>query len=463
MIWLDMMFDRASELHLNKSGYSPIVARDIAIVRPVRNQAFLPQLPMTLDDRIGADHPVRAIWAVVEQLDLTSLEAEIASNRRQGGRPAIDVRILVALWLFATTKGEGRASEIAQLCIEHVAYAWICGGVSVSERTLSDFRVAHEAAFEELLTQTIAVFIAEDLVEVSRTTQDGTRIRASAGTGSFRRMKSLQTALEAARAHLASIKTSARDPRLSEVKRVARERGARDRVERIEQAIERVREIAAEKKLTEEQLAAPKGAPRVSTTDAEATVMKMGDGGFRPAYNVQFATAADGSGVVLGVAVTMRGSDQGEAAPMLEQIEERTGRYPAEHLVDAGYASHDAVEKAAQVGTALCAPLPKNLAAPGSDREAEYSQASRDWMARMNSDEGKLTYKLRGQISELTNARAKSRYGLSMLTVRGIVAATTCALLVAVTANVERLISLRAQAAERAAETPAAIVVVPSA
>jgi transposase len=450
----DTLFDIGREVELKRSDAPPTVARDVAMLRPIRSQAFLPKLAWTLDDMIPADHPVRAIWTVVAALDLTAFEAEIASNGRQGGRPAIDVRILLALWIFATTKGEGRASEIARLCTEHWAYLWICGGVSVGERTLSEFRVTHGAALDQLLTQTVAIFIVEDLVEVSRTTQDGTRVRASAGTGSFRRMKSLQAALDEARAHLDAVKAAARNPRDSEVRRAAKERGAADRVKRIEDAVERMREIAREKKLTDEDLAAPKGAPRLSTTDPEATVMKMGDGGFRPAYNIQFATAADRSGVILGVDVTMRGSDQHEAAPMLEQLKERTGRHPDEHLVDAGYASHEDVEKAEAVHTKLLAPLPKNLAAPGSDRDKEYSQASRAWIERMNSEEAKSVYKLRGECAELTNARAKSRYGLSMLTVRGLVAVTCCTLLVAITANIERLISLRARG-----DTPAVLVV----
>ena len=333
----------------------------------------------------------------------------------------------------------------------------ICGGVSVGERTLAEFRVSNEAVLDDLLTQTVGVFIAEDLVDVSRTAQDGTRVRASAGTGSFRRLKSLKNALEEASAHLAAVKAAARNPLHSEVRRAAIERGSDNRVERIEAAIERIREIATAQNLSEEQLAAPKGAPRASTTDPEATVMKMGDGGFRPAYSVQFATVTDGSGVIVGVEVTTRGSDQGEMAPMLAQVEERAGQRPDEHLVDAGFASHDAIEAAAP-DTKVYAPLPK-LAQPGSRRDGEYSEESRAWIERMQSDEGKQMYKLRGQVAELTNARAKSRYGLSMLTIRGLVAATCCALLVAITANVERLISLRrARVAARAHDTPAMVV-----
>jgi transposase len=451
------LFDFGQQYPLISSKAPACLTRDALVLRPQRHQAYLPQLAFTLDQLVPADHPVRAIWAVVAALDLSAWEAKIACNRRQGGRPAIDVRILLALWVFATTKGEGRASELARLCVEHIAYAWICGGVPVGEHTLADFRTAHESELDGLLTQTIAVFIAEDLVDVSRTAQDGTRVRASAGTGSFRRLRSLEQALVEARTHLEQVKSAARDPKHSEVRRAAIERGAEGRVERVEAAIERVRTIVTEKKLTEDEVTVKKGAPRVSTTDPEATIMKMGDGGFRPAYNVQFSTATDASGVVVGVEVTTRGTDQGETSPMLAQMAERTGSYPNEHLVDAGYVSHDSVAEAADVGTEVYAPLPHNLAEAGSPRYEQYETPTVEWIDRMHSDEGKQKYRLRGEVAELTNARAKSRYGLSMLSVRGLVAVTCCALLVGITANIERLISVRAHASEQAPDTPASI------
>ena len=66
---------------------------------------------------------------------------------------------------------------------------------------------------------------------------------------------------------------------------------------------------------------------RVSTTDPEAQVMKMGDGGFRPAFNVQFATDTK-TQVITGVEVTNSGSDQGEMAPMSTNTGNVTGKRP---------------------------------------------------------------------------------------------------------------------------------------
>jgi hypothetical protein len=87
--------------------------------------------------------------------------------------------------------------------------------------------------------------------------------------------------------------------------------------------------------------------------------MKMPDGGFRPAFNVQLATTTDTARAIVGVSVSNRGGGHGQATPMLEQIEARTGVRPTELLVDGGYPSHDAIDQATAAGVTLYAPVPK--------------------------------------------------------------------------------------------------------
>src|SRR3712207_5418860 len=73
------------------------------------------------------------------------------------------------------------------------------GGVPVNYHLLADFRVAHRAELDGLLTQTIALLLSEDLVGLQRVAQDGVRVRAAAGTGSFRRRATLERCLHEAR------------------------------------------------------------------------------------------------------------------------------------------------------------------------------------------------------------------------------------------------------------------------
>lgn len=417
-------------------------AADALIVRPERTQRNL--VPASLDECVDANHGVRAVWSVIEALNVDALEADVASNRRQGGRPASDPHVLLALWVYGMAQGEGQASRLARLAQSDDAYRWLCGGVPAGERKLAAFRQHQGEAFEALLTQVLAVLMAEGLVDVTRIAQDGTRVRAWAGTGSFKRLPTLDEALTTARTQVVDVLAQTKDPHHRTVVEAAAERAARERVERLERARARVQLMTSQRALTDEIHTDKKKAPRASVTDPDATVMKMGDGGFRPAYNVQFATAADASGVIVGVEVTTRGSDQGEMAGMRAQVERRTGVQVAAHLVDAGYAQHAEIDAAAAHGTTVFAPLPKQTAAPGSRRAQEQSPAVRAWHTRMATDEGKRAYRDRSRVSELSNARAKTKFGLRQLRMRGKRAVLGVVVLLALAMNIERLISLRA-------------------
>jgi transposase len=427
---------------------------DALVQRPQRHQVELGVF--TLDNRVPVDHSVREIDAVIAGLDLTMLDAKIRSNAEAGGRPAIDPRILLTLWVYGTTQGEVEASEIARRTQTDDIYRWICGGVSVGERKLADFRAKGAEVFDAMLTQVIVALMSEGLIDLHRTAQDGTRVRTWTGADSFRRQDTLETLLAETRAHLAALQARADDGGRSKVARVAQERGARQRVERLERAVARVRTLAAE--LTEAERKDPKKAPRVSATDPEATRMKMSDGGFRPAFNVQFDTTADGQGAVVGVSVSNRGYDYGEMTPMQAQVEQRSGQRPNQKLVDGGYVKKEDIREVEQSGTQVFAPMPKRSAAPGSRSEVERSAEEKAFYERIQSAEGKAVYHQRGEVAELTNAHAKSRYGLVLLMLRGLKGALVMALLAALTKDVQVLVRARAARAQRAAITAVAIV-----
>ncbi|MCH7687938.1 MAG: transposase, partial [Planctomycetes bacterium] len=148
--------------------------------------------PLSLDHMIPAEHTARLVWAYVESLDLSELYRQIQAVEGHVGRDPIDPKILVALWLFATTDGVGSARRLNRLCTEHFAYLWLCGDVSVNYHTLSDFRVQHVEFLDRLLTQSVATLLHQGLIALNRVAQDGMRVRASAGSSSFRRRPSLQ-------------------------------------------------------------------------------------------------------------------------------------------------------------------------------------------------------------------------------------------------------------------------------
>ena len=394
-----------------------------------------------LDAQLPDDHPARAICAVIERLDLKALYAQIDARDEVAGASAIDPKILLALWVYATSEGEGSGREIWRLTQMHAAYRWICGGVDVGYHTLTDFRSQQGEVVNAVITQVLALLMKQDLVDLGRVAQDGTRVRASAGAASFRREQTLQALMQEARTHLDVVTREAADPAISARRAAARKRGAQQRLERIEAALKQIPEVTETKKRS----GAKDATARVSTTDPDARVMKRGDGGFRPAFNVQFATTADQARVIVGVEVTNRGSDAGQSTPMLEQVEQRTGVRPADLLIDGGYAQHEAIDVATEKNVILYAPVPKprkgDTRDPHAPRE-EDSEAVAAWRQRMGTEEAKEIYKQRAATAETVNADAKENRGLDSLAVRGRGPVLGSASLFALTYNILRLITL---------------------
>lgn len=402
----------------------------------IANRTQIELQPCDLEASLPPGHAARLVWRFVEGLDLQPWYDAIASREGVAGRPPIDPRILVALWLYATIDGVGSAREVDRLCDRHDAYRWIRGGVSVNHHTLSDFRGQHQAALDDLLTQSIAALIKRNVVTLARVAQDGTKVRASAGIRSFRRRATLEEALRLARQQVE--RTARQDDGAAASRQAAAQaRAAAEHLARVDAALAELPAVEAAKARKQS-----KATPRASTTDPEARVMKLSDGGFRPAYNVQFATDVE-SRVIVGVAVTNVGNDHGALVPMLAQLRQRTGQAPVTELVDGGYVSHDVITGAAAVGVTIYAPVQK----PKGDRDPATacrgdSPAVAAWRARMETDEAKAIYKARAATAEWVNADTRTHRTLGPLRVRGLDKVYTWVLWVALAHNMMRAMGI---------------------
>jgi hypothetical protein len=297
------------------------------------------------------------------------------------------------------------------------AYRWIAGERRVSHQRLSRFRVGHGPVLEQLMTDLLGTLVHKGLLSLEIVAQDGTRVRASASPPSFRTESSLEDCLEQARLHLRAVLAQADDPELSAAQRAAREAAARDYERRVQDAIETVKALRP----------TGKGKARASTTDPEARVMKMPDGGFRPAYNVQFGVAGSplgGPRTIVGLRVHNVGSDMSSVGPMLENIEQRTGQLPNSLLADANHVTLRDIEQAAQRHVRFIAPVPQRM-----DRSSvQHEGAVAHWLRDMRSDGAKVALRARASLSELTNAHFKDRFGIDRFLVRGT-ARVTCVVL----------------------------------
>jgi transposase len=396
----------------------------------------------SLDSLLPEDHRARLVWQYVEGLDLRALYDQIRAVEGQAGREAIDPKILLALWLYATLDGVGSARHLSRLCEEHLAYRWICGGLPVNYHTLSDFRTAHVSFLDELLTQSAATLMHEGLVSLHRVALDGMRVRASAGASSFRRRPTLEECQEQARQQVEALRRELEaDPgACSRRQQAARERAARERSERVARALSELALIESNRRGQKKDKA------RASTTDPEARVMKMGDGGFRPAHNVQFATDTS-SQVITGVAVVNAGSDVGQMPPMVRQHQDRYGKSPDELLADGGYAQLEDIEEvSSSSGTTVYAPVQKPRK-EGRDPHQPLpgdSATIAEWRQRMGIPEAKQVYKERASTAECVNAISRNR-GLQQFLVRGSDKVRAVALWFAIAHNLMRAVVLRAQ------------------
>jgi transposase len=406
----------------------------------------------SLDERLDPDSPARAVWALVCRLDLDAWLADIKAIEGHVGRDATDPRLLVALWVFATLKGIGSARELERLCDNHLAYQWLCGGVSVNYHMLADFRSQGGAKWEALLTQIVATLMAEDLVTMDRVAQDGMRVRANAGQSSFRKAGRLEELLEEAKQQVETLKQLAEtDPEeLTDRQRAARERAAAERQARIEEAARQCEELRQRKEERDKGRKEKSSEARASTTDPEARIIKFSDGGCRPAFNVQFATDT-ATGIVVGVDVTNAGTDSEEMPPMLDQLETRYDTVPSEILVDGGFASLDAIDATEARPCKVYAPV-KDAEKQKKAGKDPYARKPHDtahtaaWRERMGEEASKTMYKLRSQTAEWVNALGRNR-GFRQMPVRGRVKCRIVATLYAITHNLIHQGNVRAKAA----------------
>ena len=400
----------------------------------------------SLDQLVPKDHRVRAVWAYVDSLDLTALYAKIRAVEGGVGRDAVDPKILLALWMFAIIEGVSSARHLARLCERDVVYQWLCGDVGVNDHLVSDFRTDHGKFLDELLTDTIATLLHQQIVTLETVAQDGMRVRAHAGSGSFRRQKSLEECRRQAAEQVQKLRDENADDSESgghdasnARRKAAVQRAADERAARVEAALKNLAELQEQK---EQRQKGSGEKARCSTTDAEARQMKMGDGGFRPAYNVQFASDGDAR-MIVSVEVTNNGSDGGQMSPMHADVSARYGKVPANDTVDGGFSTIADITAVEQRGSRVAAPMThdEQITKRGGDPHARRAKDTDEMFAfrqRMPTEDSKAILKRRPSIAEFPNAECRNR-GLQQFRVRGLAKVRTVSLWYAITFNLMRM------------------------
>jgi transposase len=461
--------------------------------------------PVCVDKVVGEDHPVRAIWAMISQLDMSRFEESVKVVEGGRGRSSSDPRLLAAMWIYAYSEGMNSAREIARMCAYEPGLQWLTGMKEINQHTLSDFRGTDKEAVEGLFVQVLGVLSAEGLTDLKRVMQDGTKVKAQASRKSFRREESLREHLRLAREQVQAM-GDPNSEELSQQSIKARQRAIEERKQRLEQALQELAELEKSRKESE------KGR-RVSESDPEARVMMQSDGGFAPSYNVQISTEASNK-IIVAVGVTQEGTDYNQLADGVDRVKANTAATPEQIVVDGGYIKNENIEKLAAQGVDLIGPIPemdpeaslrqrgirpafypdkfrydevantltcpaqKTLPLRSTDQRegrieyryraeaadcarccfrnqccpktssrlvlrTEHSETVKAFRAKMQTDQAKEIYRKRAEVAEFPNAWIKEKMGLRQFRLTGLRKVSLEAVWACLTYNIQQWIRIR--------------------
>jgi len=395
--------------------------------RPSRNQVeFTTQ---AIDDLIPENHRARDVWEFVEKMDTDPCFNRIKSLVFGSGRAATSPEVLFALWLYSIIDGNISGRKIVELCQHHDAYKWIAGGLPVNRTMINDFRSKDPLMFDKLLTNCLAVMIKSGLISEDTISQDGTKVKASAGWNTYRREKTVLELQKDAKNHIKSLEEEfKRNPKIySERKKAAQKRAAKERFDKVNQALEAIEEQREVKKIrrkknkssapTDEELKNIRG----SVADPDAIRMKMGDGGFRIAHNIQFATGAD-SRVIYGV-IAGNELDPSTLPDLMLQVHRRANDLKLNTfknwLADSAYSSKENIDFIGNTFPDCTLYSPPQVIKKADPKVVRKNDSEHviAWRNRLDSEEMKEIYPKRGSTAEFSNAQVKN-HGMTKFLVR---------------------------------------------
>ena len=303
---------------------------------------------------VEEDHPVRAIWDLLEQVDLSRFLAGMRAVEGRAGRDACDPQVLIALWLYALSRGVREARALDAWSQYEPGCQWLLGLGRINYHTLADFVTEHAAAWDELFVPGLHVLMEVGAADLERVAHDGTKIQAAASRKSFKREERLAECRQLAEEHLIALQQQPQGE-LWAARRKAQERAARERRERVHRAEAELKRQPVEKAPAEQ------AEVKVSVSDAEARIMRQGDGGFAPSYNAQISTDS-AHGVVVAYAASQAKEDSQELQPALARIKANAGQPPHQILVDDGYTTRQNIVHTPEQPTELIGSLGEDRA-----------------------------------------------------------------------------------------------------
>jgi transposase len=426
------------------------------------NQDFL--LPPSLREWLPENHLVYFVSDVVENLDLSAMDAVYGDEQR--GQPPYDPGMMTKLLIYGYCIGLFSSRRIQQRLHEDIAFRVLAAGNAPNFRTISDFRKIHLATLEGLFEQVLKIALEAGAMKLGRVALDGTKVKANASKHkamSYDRMKEKERQIraevkellaQAEAADAAEDEQYGADQQGEELPAELQRRESRlKKIRQAKRALEdRVQQKAeAEGKSTEEvKQAKPAAQDQYNFTDPESRIM-MGRDGFVQGYNAQ-AAVEPALQLIVGQSVTPAANDKEQVVPMVEVIEQQSGQRPTELLADSGYCSEKNLEHLETAGKSG-QPI-KSYVATGKQKHGEHRQpcprgplpknATRvERMKRkLQTKAGRVVYAARKTIVEPVFGQIKQARGFRQFLLRGLVKVRGEWALVCLTHNILKLYRL---------------------
>jgi transposase len=296
--------------------------------------------PPALEDWVEPNDPARFIRAFVDSLDLEEIAgkewAEAAKDPE--GRPHYAFDLLLKVWLYGYLHNIRSSRKLEQACRLMLPLVWLAGMYQPDHNTLWRFWTRYRKALKKVFVRSVRVALEANLVGMVLQAVDGTKIQSAASRATAWHRADLKKVLAAV------------DERIEKLEREIAEAkdGGTEIDDRLPRKLQNETQLRATVKEALQTLD-KNDREHMHQYDPEAQMMKGGTAKrIEFAYNAQAMCDAS-HGIVVAEAVVDEENDQQQLAPMLEQVQDNTGRVADQTLADSGYETAESLAKAEEL------------------------------------------------------------------------------------------------------------------
>ena len=327
-------------------------------VPPVESRDQLVLFPQKLDDSLPADHPVRQLDAILNQLDWSLWESKYKSWG--AGRPPIHPRVMASILLYGILMRIRASRQLEDSLTMRLDFRWLAEGRSIDHTTLSEFRRKHHEQLQQVFVQVGLLAKAAGILKLEELAFDGTKIRANNSRSAKLKTDTLKTRRDellrkynehVAAAERLDAKPSSRDHDSDDPPSPTPPSKVLDKIKSSLQEVQRA--LAEVDRLESSEEVVPKQLP---TTDLECRVTPNKHGGFAPNYTPA-AMVDTQSGLIVATQVIAGTNEKAMLPPALDQVQEDFNAAPQRVLADGIFSHSTNLAELAARGIELYSPV----------------------------------------------------------------------------------------------------------